>query len=160
MSATGGSAGRSGFVWHENESFVELNRVGDRWEVAYGFDATAKRGRTVVSQALTDDYADAVRRIAQVIGYYFAEPEHAERVRRDLLTRAGLDPGPSQYLPLPNAKFVTAAGGGLGAEQEVAAEQERRERILRGEPESEPEQETPQAPRQKRPWWRRRAGGA
>ncbi|HET8630816.1 MAG TPA: hypothetical protein VFL91_25640 [Thermomicrobiales bacterium] len=157
MSATGGSAGRSGFVWHENDSFVELDRVGERWQVTYGFDATAKRGRTVVSQALADDYADAVRRIAQVIGYYFAEPEHAERVRRDLLTRAGLDPGPSQYRPLPNAKFVTAAGGGVGAEQEVAAEQERRERILRGEPEPAPEQTISESP-PKRPWWRRARG--
>ena len=158
MSATGSSAGRSGFVWHENDSFVELDRIGDRWQVTYGFDATAKRGRTVVSQALADDYADAVRRIAQVIGYYCAEPEHAERVRRDLLTRAGLDPGSSQYRPLPNAKFVTAAGGGVGAEQEVAAEQERRERILRGESEPAPEPAAPESPSSKRPWWRRARG--
>ena len=154
MSAMTGSTGRGGFTWREGDAFAELARVGDAWQVSYGFEATATSPRRVVGRQSTADYADAVRQLRQVIGYYFAEPEHAERVRRELLQRAGLDPGPSQYFPLPDTKAVTKAGGGAGAAAEVEAENERRARILRGEPEPEPES-APPTREEKRPWWRR-----
>ena len=155
MGAMVGSTGRGGFTCREGDAFAELARVGDAWQVTYGFEATATSPRRIVGRQSTADYEDAVRQLRQVIGYYFAEPEHAERVRRELLQRAGLDPGPSQYLPLPDTKAVTKAGGGAGAAAEVEAENERRARILRGEPEPEPEAAAPPVREEKRPWWRR-----
>ncbi len=159
---TGGSAGgvpgKGGYRWREGDAFAELARLGDGWQLTYGFEATAERGRIVAGRQTTPDYEDAVRQIRQVIGYFFAEPEHAERVRRELLERAGLDPGASQYLPVPDAKYLTPAGGGAGATEQEAAEQERRARILGGEP--GPELDHITSPDQaeagkKRPWWRR-----
>ena len=145
---------KGGFVWREGGNFAELTRLGDTWEVSYGFDATPQDARRVVSSATTTEYADAVRQLWQIIGYYFAEPEHAERVRRELLNRAGLDGGESKYLPVPDLKYLTGAGGGAGAEDEAAAERERRARILRGEaPEAPPPAAAPAE--EKRPWWKR-----
>lgn len=158
--------GASGYAWREGDNFAELARLGAEWEISYGFEATATSGRIVVARRTTPDYEDAVRQLRQVIGYYFAEPEHAERVRRELLERAGLDPGPSQYLPVPDNKALTPAGGGAGADDQVTADNERRTRILRGEPAPEPEVTT--LPEEggvtgeggvgksgKRPWWKR-----
>jgi hypothetical protein len=149
-----GTGTRGGFVWREGESFAELARVGDSWEISYGFEATATSARRVVQRASTNDYADAVRQLWQVIGYYFAEPEHAERVRQDLLGRAGLAAGEGKYLPVPDLKYLTGAGGGAGIETEVEAEAERRARILRGEsPDAPPAPSVP--PEEKQPWWKR-----
>lgn len=144
---------RAGFAWRVGDAFVELTWANDRWHIAYGFAATAKSSRRVVRESDTIDYADAVRQIRQVIAYYFAEPEHAERVRVELLTRAGLDPGTSEYLPLPDVTHVTASGGGAAGEAESGGERERRERILRGEP--EPVGSPPPLREQPRAWWRR-----
>ena len=155
MSAVGGAASRGGYTWREEDSFAELTRLGGEWQVTYGFEATATRGRIVVSQRTTPDYEDAVRQVWQVIGYYFAEPEHAERVRRELLERAGLDPGASKYLPLPDNKFVTKAGGGAGAADEARAEVERRARILRGDPEPAPAAPPAAGKPARLPWWKR-----
>lgn len=152
-----GTSTKGGFAWREGGNFAELARVGDRWEVSYGFDATAQDARRVVSSATTETYADAVRQIWQIIGYYFAEPEHAELVRRELLGREGLDAGDSKYLPVPDLKYLTGAGGGAGGEDEAVVERERRARLLRGEaPDTPPA--TPPAPAptaEKRPWWKR-----
>lgn len=146
------AASRGGFAWREGDAFLELTWHGDRWRIAYGFVATAKASRRVVRESTTADYQDAVRQIRQVIAYYFAEPEHAERVRVELLNRAGIDPGPSEYLPLPDLTRVTASGGGAAGESEAGAERERRERVLRGDPEPA----TPAPPSiEARPWWRR-----
>lgn len=153
MSVPSGATGQSGFHWHENDAFLELQRLGEEWELRYGFEATATRPRVVVRESRTADYQDAVRQIRQVIAYYFAEPEQAERVRRELLARAGFAPGASQYLPLPDAKYVTAAGGGAAAEAQAATERERREHLLHGEP--EPESPPAAPPPAKRPWWKR-----
>ena len=150
-----GATGKGGFTWREGDNFAELARVGDDWEISYGFEATAKRGRQVVARRTTPDYEDAVRQLWQVIGYYFAEPEHAERIRRDLLARAGLSAAGGRYLPVPDTKFLTGAGGGAGAEDEAVAEAERRARILRGEPEPAPAPSPAAQPAEKRPWWRR-----
>ena len=161
--------GASGYAWREGDNFAELARLGAEWEISYGFEATATSGRIIVARRTTPDYEDAVRQLRQVIGYYFAEPEHAERVRRELLERAGIDPGPSQYLPVPDNKALTAAGGGAGADDQVTADNERRTRILRGEPLPEPDAATPPeggatarvpaieetAKPGKRPWWKR-----
>jgi hypothetical protein len=152
MSGTGG-VGRGGFTWSEDDNFAALNRVGDAWEVSYGFEATAKRGRQTVARQLTPEYEDAVRQLWQVIGYYFAAPEHAERVRRELLAAAGLDAGESRYLPVPDASFLTPAGGGVSGREEAEGENERRARILSGEPEPTPTPAPP--PAEKRPWWKR-----
>ncbi len=150
---TGTSGTRGGFIWTEDGNFAALTRSGDEWEISYGFEATAKQGRRVVAQQATSDYEDAIRQLCQVIGYYFAEPEHAERVRRDLLARADLDAGQSRYLPVPDAAFLTGAGGGVSGQEQAVAEVERRERILRGEDEA-PAPSVPAAA-DKRPWWRR-----
>lgn len=149
---TGSAASRAGFAWREGDAFLELSWHGERWRVVYGFVATAKAPRRVVRESTTADYQDAVRQIRQVIAYYFAEPEHAERVRVELLTRAGIDPGPSEYLPLPDVTQVTASGGGAAGELEADAERARRERVLRGEEEVVPPAEPPG---EARPWWRR-----
>ena len=151
MTGTSGVGGKSGFAWSEGDNFAELTRVGDNWELSYGFEATAKRGRQIVARQATPDYEDAVRQLWQVIGYYFAAPEHAERIRRDLLARAGLDGGGTRYLPVPDASFLTGAGGGAGGRDEATAENERRARILSGEPAPAP----PPPPEEKRPWWKR-----
>ena len=152
-----GTSTKGGFVWREGGNFAELARVGDRWEVSYGFEATPQDARRVVNRATTDNYADAVRQLWQVIGYYFAEPEHAELVRRELLAREGLDSGDSKYLPVPDLKYLTGAGGGAGAEDETVAERERRARLLRGEapapPLAAPPPPSPAA--DNRPWWKR-----
>ena len=158
--------GASGYAWREGGNFAELARLGAEWEVSYGFEATATSARIVVARRTTPDYEDAVRQLRQVIGYYFAEPEHAERVRRELLERAGIDPGPSQYLPVPDNKALTPAGGGAGADEQVTADNERRARILQGGPVPEPDATMP--PMEgvaigeggagkpgKRPWWKR-----
>lgn len=151
-----GTSTRGGFAWREDGNFAELARLGDHWEISYGFEATTQDARRVVSSATTQEYADAVRQLWQIIGYYFAEPEHAERVRRELLGRAGLDTGDSKYLPVPDLKYLTGAGGGAGAEDETAAERERRARILRGEPpDAPPPPPSPAPPAEQRPWWRR-----
>ncbi len=150
-----GTGTRGGFVWREGESFAELARLGDSWEISYGFEATATSARRVVQRASTNDYADAVRQLWQVIGYYFAEPEHAERVRQDLLGRAGLAAGEGKYLPVPDLKYLTGAGGGAGIETEVEAEAERRARILRGESPDAPPAPPPAPPEEKQPWWKR-----
>jgi hypothetical protein len=152
MTGTSGVGGKSGFAWSEGDNFAELRRVGDAWEISYGFEATAKHGRQVVARQSTPDYEDAVRQIWQVVGYYFAAPEHAERIRRDLLSQAGLDSGGSRYLPVPDAAYLTGAGGGAGGQDEAVAENARRARILSGEPEPAPE---PPAPEARRPWWKR-----
>lgn len=151
-----GSSGR--YTWHEGDAFAELVRLGDQWQVTYGFEATPERGRIIHAQRTTPDYEDAVRQMRQVIGYYFAEPEHAERVRRELLAAAGLDPGESRYLPVPDNKYLTPAGGGASATEQVEADRERRARALRGEP--EPVADTPQSddPPPERSWWKRRWG--
>lgn len=149
-----GNTARGGFVWREGDGFAELARVGDRWEISYGFEATAQDARRVVQRAAADDYADAVRQLWQVIGYYFAAPEHAERIRRELLDRAGLATGESKYLPVPDLKYLTGAGGGAGADDEAAAEQARRDRILRGDAPAAPSP-PPAPPEVPRPWWRR-----
>lgn len=150
-----GTSTKGGFVWREGGNFAELARLGDRWEVSYGFDATVQDARRVVNRATTDNYADAVRQLWQVIGYYFAEPEYAELVRRELLGREGLDAGDSKYLPVPDLKYLTGAGGGAGAEDEAAVERERRARLLRGEA-PEPTPSPPPTPAdEKRPWWKR-----
>jgi hypothetical protein len=153
MTGTSGVGGKSGFTWSEGDNFAELNRVGDAWEISYGFEATARHGRQVVARQATPDYEDAVRQLWQVIGYYFAAPEHAERIRRDLLAQAGLDSGASRYLPVPDASYLTGAGGGAGGQDEAVAENARRARILSGEPDPAPEPPAPQAG--KRPWWKR-----
>ena len=81
--------------------------------------------------------------------------------RSSAVARAGLASGDSKYLPVPDAKFLTAAGGGAGGEDEAIAEAARRARILRGEPETEgtalPPGDAPGHPDRepKRPWWRR-----
>ncbi|MDP9373003.1 MAG: hypothetical protein M3Q65_11250 [Chloroflexota bacterium] len=158
VGGAGGAVGKGGYRWREGDAFAELTRFGDGWQLTYGFEATLDRGRVVAGRQTTPDYEDAVRQIRQVIGYFFAEPEHAERVRRELLQRAGIDPGPSQYLPVPDAKYLTPAGGGAGAADQEAAEQERRVRILGGEPLPEPDAPTPPGQAQeekKRPWWKR-----
>lgn len=147
------AAGRGGFAWGEGDAFLELTWHGDGWRIIYGFVATAKAPRRVVRESTTSDYQDAVRQIRQVIAYYFAEPEHAERVRVELLTRAGIDPGPSEYLPLPDVTHVTASGGGAAGESEAGAERERRDRVLRGE--ADPTAPAPQPSGEARPWWRR-----
>lgn len=152
MSGTGGG-GRGGFIWSEDDNFAALNRVGDAWEVSYGFEATAKRGRQTVARQLTPEYEDAVRQLWQVIGYYFAAPEHAERVRRELLAAAGLEVGESRYLPVPDASFLTAAGGGVSGHEAAEGERERRARILSGEP--EPAAPPAPPPAEQRPWWKR-----
>jgi hypothetical protein len=152
MTGTGGT--RGGFTWSEDENFAELARVGEAWEVSYGFEATARRGRQVVARQSTPDYEEAVRQLWQVIGYYFAAPEHAERIRRDLLARAGLEAGDSRYLPVPDASFLTGAGGGAGGREEAVAENERRARILSGEPAPAPPPAQEAEP-EKRPWWKR-----
>jgi hypothetical protein len=154
-----GTGTKGGFVWREGESFAELARLGDNWEISYGFEATATSARRVVQRATTPDYADAVRQLWQVIGYYFAEPEHAERVRQELLGRAGLELGESKYLPVPDVKYLTGAGGGAGGEDEATAEAERRARILRGESPDAPPAAAPAPPEEKRPWWRRLGRG-
>lgn len=146
------AASRGGFAWREGDAFLELTWHGDRWRIAYGFVATAKAPRRVVRESTTADYQDAVRQMRQVIAYYFAEPEHAERVRVELLERAGIDPGPSEYLPLPDVTHVTASGGGAAGASEAGVERERRERVLRGE--QEPAAPAP-PPSAARPWWRR-----
>jgi hypothetical protein len=145
----------SGYRWSEDGNFAELTRVGAEWEVAYGFEATAQSGQRVVARSTTSDYADAVRQLWQIVGYYFAAPEHAERARRELLKRAGLDPGASKYLPVPDPTYLTAAGGGAGAADEAAAEVARRARILSGDPESAAAPAAPAPPGEKRPWWKR-----
>jgi hypothetical protein len=150
--------GGSGFRWSEDGNFAELTRVGAEWAVAYGFEATAQSGQRVVARRTTPDYADAVRQLWQIIGYYFAAPEHAERVRRELLERAGLDPGASKYLPVPDPTYLTPAGGGAGAAEEAAAEVTRRARILSGEPDSAPTPANATPPGEKRPWWKRFRG--
>ncbi len=150
-----GNAGR--YTWREGEAIAELIRVGDGWQVTYGFEATANRGRIIHAQRTTPDYEDAVRQMRQVIGYYFAEPEHAERVRRELLAAAGLDPGPSQYLPVPDNKYLTPAGGGAGAAGQAEVDDARRARALRGEPEPAAPPPSPE-PSPKRPWWKRLGG--
>ena len=146
--------GGSGYRWSDEGNFAELTRVGDEWALAYGFEATAQSGQRVVARRTTPEYADAVRQLWQIIGYYFAAPEHAERVRRELLERAGLDPGASKYLPVPDPTYLTAAGGGAGAAAEVAAEVARRARILNGESEP-PSPPVAATPDEKRPWWKR-----
>lgn len=151
MTGTSIGGGKSGFAWSEGDNFAELSRVGDSWEISYGFEATATRGRQIVARQSAPEYEDAVRQLWQVIGYYFASPEHAERIRRELLTRAGLDSGASKYLPVPDASFLTEAGGGAGGRDEAVAENERRARILSGEPEPTPAP----PPEEKRPWWKR-----
>ena len=149
-----GTGTKGGFVWREGDSFAELARLGDSWEISYGFEATATSARRVVQRATTSDYADAVRQLWQIIGYYFAEPEHAERVRQELLGRAGLEAGEGKYLPVPDLKYLTGAGGGAGIETEVEAEAARRARILRGEsPDVPPAPSAP--PEEKQPWWKR-----
>lgn len=163
-------SGASGYAWREGDNFAELARLGAEWEISYGFEATATSARIVVARRTTPDYEDAVRQLRQVIGYYFAEPEHAERVRRELLERAGIDPGPSQYLPVPDNKALTPAGGGAGADDQVIADKERRAHILHGDPGLEPDAITPpaedgatgrapavqeEAKPGKRPWWKR-----
>jgi hypothetical protein len=158
MTGAHGPIGKSGYTWREGDAFAELHRLGDRWEVTYGFEATERSGRIVVAQRTTLEYEDAVRQLWQVIGYYFAEPEHAERVRRDLLERAQLDPGPSKYLPVPDSTYLTPAGGGAGGAEQAGAEDERRARILRGEPAPAPGAATPPDEVKKRPWWRRVGG--
>ena len=155
---TGGSGGRGGFNWSEDDNFAALNRVGDAWEVSYGFEATAKRGRQIVARQLTPDYEEAVRQLWQVIGYYFAAPEHAERIRRELLSAAGLDVSGGKYLPVPDASFLTPAGGGVGGREAAAGETERRDRILHGEAEPEPTAPAAQTD-EKRPWWKRLGRG-
>lgn len=152
-----GPIGRGGFTWREGDAYAELDRLGDEWRIAYGFAATATSGRIVVAERTTPEYEDAVRQLWQVIGYYFAEPEHAERVRRELLARAGRDPGESKYLPVPDAKYLTPAGGGAGGEAQADAERERRERILGGEPGPGADPTTPPdaGTEEKRPWWKR-----
>ena len=148
---------KGGFSWREGGNFAELARLGDLWEVSYGFEATEKDARRVVRSATTPEYGDAVRQLWQIIGYYFAAPEHAERVRLELLGRAGLDGGESKYLPLPDVKFLTGAGGGAGGEDQAEAERERRARILRGDaPEGAPAPPAAGEPGAgKRPWWKR-----
>ncbi len=153
MSGTGG--GRGGFIWSEDDNFAALNRVGDAWEVSYGFEATAKRGRQIVARQITPEYEEAVRQLWQIIGYYFAAPEHAERVRRELLAAAGLATGESRYLPVPDASFLTPAGGGVGGREAAAAESERRTRILSGEPAPAPTATPSPLIAEKRPWWKR-----
>lgn len=153
MPAGADTGGSPDYTWREGDAFAELTRQRDGWEVAYGFVATAERGRIVHARQTAADYEDAVRQMRQVIGYYFAEPEHAERVRRELLARAGLDPGPSQYLPVPDNKYLTPAGGGAGAGDEAAADNARRARALTGEP--EPIATPAPDNRPKRPWWKR-----
>lgn len=166
MTGVGGAGGKAGYAWREGDNFAELARRGAEWEISYGFEATATSARIVVARRTAPDYEDAVRQLRQVIGYYFAEPEHAERVRRELLTRAGINPGPSQYLPVPDTKALTPAGGGAGADDQVTADNERRARILQGEPGPEHDAITP--PEEggaigegdagkpgKRPWWKR-----
>jgi hypothetical protein len=150
-----GTGTRGGFVWREGDSFAELARLGDSWEITYGFEATATSARRVVQRATTSDYADAVRQLWQIIGYYFAAPEHAERVRRELLERAGLETGGDKYIPVPDLKYLTGAGGGAGIESEVEAEAERRARILRGESPDLPATTPPAPEDEKRPWWKR-----
>ena len=148
---------KGGFSWREGGNFAELARLGDLWEVSYGFEATEKDARRVVRSATTPDYDDAVRQLWQIIGYYFAAPEHAERVRLELLGRAGLDGGESKYLPLPDVKYLTGAGGGAGGEDQADAERERRARILRGDaPEgAATPPATDEQAGEKRPWWKR-----
>lgn len=152
-----GSGGRGGFNWSEGDNFATLNRVGDDWEVSYGFEATAKRGRQIVARQLTPDYEEAVRQLWQVIGYYFASPEHAERVRRELLSAASIEVSGGKYFPVPDASFLTPAGGGVGGREAAAGEAERRDRILRGEAEPGPPAPTEQQD-DKRPWWKRWRG--
>lgn len=154
MSGTSGG-GRGGFTWSEDDNFAALNRVGDAWEVSYGFEATPKHGRQIVARQVTPTYEEAVRQLWQIIGYYFAAPEHAERVRRELLTAAGLETGESRYLPVPDASFLTPAGGGVGGREEAVAESERRTRILSGEPDPAPPTTSPPTESEKRPWWKR-----
>lgn len=156
MAGTARDDRHSGFFWREGDAFLELSWHGDQWRIAYGFVATSTAPRRVVRTSTTGDYQDAVRQIRQVIAYYFAEPEHAERVRVELLTRAGIDPGPSAYLPLPDVTRVTPAGGGAAGAAEADAEQARRGRVLRGEP--EPVAPTAPADGVARPWWRRFGG--
>ena len=147
--------GKGGYTSREGDSFAELTRLGGEWQVTYGFEASAERGRIVVARRTTPEYVDAVRQLWQVIGYYFAEPEHAERVRIELLTRAGIDPGASKYLPVPDNTYLTPAGGGAGALDQTGADDERRARILRGEPGPAPDAISPPAGEKKRPWWKR-----
>lgn len=151
---SGTSGGRGGFTWSEDDNFAALDRVGDAWEVSYGFEANAKRGRQIVARQLTPDYEEAVRQLWQIVGYYFAAPEHAERIRRELLAAAGLDAGGDKYLPVPDATFLTPAGGGVSGREEAVAETERRARILSGEAEPASPPSAEQAS-EKRPWWKR-----
>lgn len=153
-----GGGGRGGFSWSEDDNFAALNRIGDEWEVSYGFEATAKRGRQIVARRLTPDYEEAVRQLWQVVGYYFAAPEHAERIRRELLSSAGLDVSGGKYLPVPDASFLTTAGGGVGGREAAAGETARRDRILHGEADPEPPA-PPAQQEEKRPWWKRLGRG-
>lgn len=145
--------------WSEDDNFATLQRVGEVWEVAYGFEATAQRGRQIVARQQTADYAEAVRQLWQIISYFFAAPEHGERLRRQLLTAAGLDSGESKYLPVPDASYLTPAGGGLIGEAAAVAENERRARILSGEAATATPDE-PTAPAGKQSWWKRLRGQA
>ncbi len=142
------------FIWSEDDNVAMLRQVGEQWEIAYGFEATAHRGRQFVVRHQVADYAEAVQQLWQVIGYYFAAPEHAERVRVELLRAAGLPLGESKYLPVPNATALTAAGGGVSGAEEAVAETARRARILSGEPAPTRSTLTP-PPAEKPPWWKK-----
>src|SRR3712207_8339171 len=50
-SGMSGTGTKGGFVWREGESFAELARLGDSWEISYGFEATATSARRVVQRS-------------------------------------------------------------------------------------------------------------
>ena len=126
---TGGGGGSGGFNWTEDDNFAALNRVGDEWEVSYGFEATAKRGSS--SRGAADSRRTMRRRYAnsgRSSATTSPHPNTPSAIRRELLSSAGIEASGGKYLPVPDASFLTAAGGGVGGREEAVGETERRDR--------------------------------